>query len=985
MNARIGFYLLLLRSGLAALGLVLGCGELRAQVPPPSAPSVTLNASSANPIPTNAAFSVVATIVPGEAGTVTFQVGATLSSSVPVQVVDSAAGCLPTSALARRARPLAQTQARPQSQIPCGAGRTGIASLVVPAGALPSGTYVVNARFNSAQWPTLGVKAVGMEIVVAGGALSSSNVSLSSTVNPSATGGATALLATVTPANASGTVTFKDGSQVLGSASIEAGRAMLPVTFATPGLHSLTAAFGGNIALLPSSSAVVLQTVNTPLALPAPPAASAPVVGFEYDANHNPTKVTQAPGVVGFGFAGSSSYDLLSRRVTTTDPKSGVTQLAYDGRDRLTQLTDPRSLVTQTPRNGLGDVTQLLSPDTGTASHSYDAAGNLLTRLDSRGVLASHSYDTLNRLTAQAFSFSGQPTMSYGWTYDQTGAGFSNGVGRLTSSTHPGGSAQFAYDAQGRLVTHTQRVGATVGANAALVASVVGYAYDAAGNVTSITYPSGRVLRWTYSAGLPSAVTLAKDAVAAPMTVLDQIQFSPFGAAQSWRWALSTGAQVHPRLFDTSGRLVRYPLGRYVRDLTYDAADRIKTYTHYDSSTGTATAAALALAQTFGYDELGRVVSVSANGSGWSIGYDANGNRTGVTLNGVARAYTTSTISNRLSSIANPARSFAYDNAGNTTTDSASYTATYNLAGRLATLTKSALTATFTHDGEGRRVRKFSSSGATSTVIFAYDQAGHLLGEYSNTGAALREYVWLGDTPVAMFTPGAAASDPPVLYFIHADHLDTPRVVIDANNAQRWTWMAEPFGTTAPNTNPQGFGAVVFNLRFPGQYADVETGLNYNFFRDYDASIGRYTQSDPIGLAGGINTYSYVGGNPISYADPDGLQVRPRPGIPGFPIPGVPPGGIRDPDFPPGVGPNASPGWRLPGWFRDWFGPRPDKTPQEKCEKGCDDTYDRDQKDCEWYWMGQGRDPGAYRTCISRARSDHIKCLQDCKTDCAPK
>ncbi|MDO6424912.1 RHS repeat domain-containing protein [Saccharophagus degradans] len=112
------------------------------------------------------------------------------------------------------------------------------------------------------------------------------------------------------------------------------------------------------------------------------------------------------------------------------------------------------------------------------------------------------------------------------------------------------------------------------------------------------------------------------------------------------------------------------------------------------------------------------------------------------------------------------------------------------------------------------------------------------------------------------------------LFFVHNDHLGTPQIITDGTQAVVWEVTSQtPFGIVEINEDPDGDGiALEFNVRFPGQYFDEELGVNYNYFRDYDPSLGRYIQSDPIGLAGGINTYAYVGGNPLNFIDEDGLK-----------------------------------------------------------------------------------------------------------------
>jgi RHS repeat-associated protein len=169
---------------------------------------------------------------------------------------------------------------------------------------------------------------------------------------------------------------------------------------------------------------------------------------------------------------------------------------------------------------------------------------------------------------------------------------------------------------------------------------------------------------------------------------------------------------------------------------------------------------------------------------------------------------------------------------------------------------------------------------------YLYDEEGTLLAEYGSGGVASAgnaKYIYLptatGPQPVLTIQ-----SDKP--YAVHADHLNTPRRLTQADGQVAWQWAYSAFGDeapttaanrfTSPSTNPTtgttAVKQVVFNLRYPGQYADAESNLFYNYFRSYDAKTGRYTQPDPIGLGGGSNRFIYAGGDALNYMDPTGLD-----------------------------------------------------------------------------------------------------------------
>ena len=204
------------------------------------------------------------------------------------------------------------------------------------------------------------------------------------------------------------------------------------------------------------------------------------------------------------------------------------------------------------------------------------------------------------------------------------------------------------------------------------------------------------------------------------------------------------------------------------------------------------------------------------------------------------------------------------DANGNTTALQANgwtYGLGYNDANRLTVVQRNGATlATYGINGMGERVLKTLHGGGQQ--LYAYDEGGKLL--YSAPGPR-RDYVWVGNTLVATLDGNANT-----VYYVHTDQLGTPRAVTKTDGTPVWAWpyTRNPFGEAPASGN--GYS---LNLRFPGQYHDAETGLNYNYYRDYEPGTGRYIQSDPIGLNGGVSSYAYAMGTPLIFADPVGLDV----------------------------------------------------------------------------------------------------------------
>ncbi|WP_426211239.1 RHS repeat-associated core domain-containing protein [Massilia sp. TWP1-3-3] len=590
---------------------------------------------------------------------------------------------------------------------------------------------------------------------------------------------------------------------------------------------------------------------------------------LQYDRGGNLRALTDALGRVT-----TAEFDNLDRLAKAALPPAAAgkpvtaTSYGYDHQDNLVSVTDPRQLTTRYTLDGYGQQRAVNSPDTSAATYEFDDVGNLVASRDGRGVTTAYSYDAARRVTKVGTSI---------YAY---GKGASSAAGRITAMTDDSGRSNFAYDGYGRLEAQVHIIGSGTAAKQFALGYKYGTCGGGTGHVTSMTYPSGNRIDVVYGAdGKASELSLTAPNAQTATAILSNIGYSALGAVQSWSWGSAASKNIYKREFDAVGRLKTYPLGLagaggVVRTLNYDAADRIKSIVHSGAPN------AMRLDQSYTYDDLDRLIRVEGANVSQGFDYDANGKRIKARFGSGTYINIVAPTSNRLDKTSGPApaKTNTYDNAGNLTSDG-TVKYTYGTNGRLMAVAVAGGTTSYRYNGFGQRVAKSGAGGALT--FYVYDREGHLVGEYDRAGSAIQETVYLGDLPVAVLkprdsgtpVPGAPPTSMTDVFSVYADHILTPRAITQlSDNRLVWRWdNADPFGLQQPDESPAGLPKFTYNPRFPGQVYDRETNSHYNYFRDYDPQTGRYVQSDPIGLDGGINTYAYVGSRPLTHADPFGL------------------------------------------------------------------------------------------------------------------
>lgn len=532
---------------------------------------------------------------------------------------------------------------------------------------------------------------------------------------------------------------------------------------------------------------------------------------FTYDlAGNLLTKTDQAGRVTTF------VYDTADRVTSTIDPAQKTTAYEYNGRSQLTAVVDAINQRYEFVHDALGRLTQE-KKGTATKSFVYDAVGNRTQRTDYNAAVTNYTYDGLNRLTT--ISYPDTTSVTYG--YDV--------LSRMITATNPMGTVTLGYDNRGRVNSVTDVFG-----------QVVSYSYDANSNRTQLSLNGSS--QATYQYDLIDRLTQLTDSGTLNTTFAydnaDKLtsRTLPNGVVSTYEYdgldrltrlkhvkGVNTLADFQYQ-FNTANNISQMTDGAGTHTYTYDSLDRLTAATHPVGQTN----------ESYTYDDVGnRTAShqgssytyqpfnrlVSANGT--TFGYDTNGNQTSRTDASNSWTYSWD-YENRLkqaSLLGGVSVSYGYDALG-------------RLAQRVSTTPK---TDRFVHDG--------------ADVVRDLDGSNNTVADYLN-GPGI-------DNKLRKNSSGSTS-------YLLTDRNSTTRTITDANGNIVSSLTYDSFGQLS--------SATVERYTYTGRELEADSGLYYYRARWYDAANGRFNSEDPIGLEGGINTYAYVGNNPLLYVDPSGLD-----------------------------------------------------------------------------------------------------------------
>lgn len=527
--------------------------------------------------------------------------------------------------------------------------------------------------------------------------------------------------------------------------------------------------------------------------------------------------------------------------------------LKSDPKGQLAQFIDPQKNNTITLKDDFGNVIYSRHPDSGVQTYLHDAVGNLIQKTDALGNTTTYAYDAANRLIKED-----NPDESITLSYDPV-------TGRLSQVVQADTTETFQYNSEGQLTEHLRQIDQHRFSTQ--------YRYNEQQQLVQKTLPDGKILNYHYyrddvtqgqQKNKLRAITQQTLFGFKQKTIIGEIDHDKTDGQSGYLHGNGIQTTYH---WDSQGKLSQ---------LTH--RQTLSLHYRYDSTGNISGIDLNGLPQNYLYDAQGRLISAQSTQEQTTYQYDPLGNRTQKThidSNGHRQtqeySYPETGQGSRLLSVetSGDTQTITYNAAGSPT-QIGDLHYQYNVNQRPIKVTRmhngqETLVAQYRYNRFGQRIQKtVYQNNQPQTTTYLYD--GHTLSaEVNAQGKITAQYLYLnGRTPIAKLQDKA-------IYAIHGDHLGTPHIVTNPQQEIVWQASYSPFGKATLHPNTNSAKNIQLNLRYPGQYYDLETDTHYNHYRTYDPNTGRYLTTDPIGLKGGLNHYSYVTNNPLSKIDPLGL------------------------------------------------------------------------------------------------------------------